>query len=160
MNRYYVRIDGQESPKAYSYEELKELGVLEFDDIQIRKVLENQWYSAKYYNFPEASNTSDYTVDQYGQIVRRGSASDDFTIDEYGQIVRRGSSSNSSGSSGTSSSSGSDEPGCGLILLKLILSAGAVGLCIALGVGSVGIATPVLAYGGYKALEAIWSDWD
>jgi len=63
-------MDGQEMPKSFSYEELEEMGVLEFDDIYIRKSTESTWHIAKYYDFPEASSSSSYTIDQYGQIVR------------------------------------------------------------------------------------------
>jgi len=158
MNRYYVRIDGQETPKSYSYEELKSMGILDFDDIQIRKTLDSNWYSAKYYNFPEAGSPPQVVIDEYGQI-HNSSQNSNIQIDEFGQI--RGVSNDASNTSSSSTStSSSDEPGCGIIFLKLLLSAGAIGICIALGAASVGIATPVLAYAGWKSLEAIWSNWD
>ena len=64
MNRYYVKIDGQEAPESYTYEELRNMGVLDFDDIQVRKMLDSNWYSAKYYNFPESSSTPDIEIDE------------------------------------------------------------------------------------------------
>ena len=108
MNRYYVRIDGQETPKSYSYEELRSMGVLDFDDIQIRKTLDSTWYSAKYYNFPESSPTPDIEIDEYGQI-RNSPSRNNIQIDEFGQIrgVTTSSSSSSTSSSSSSNSSSS-----------------------------------------------------
>lgn len=117
MNRYYVKIDGQEAPESYTYEELRSMGVLDFDDIQVRKMLDSKWYSAKYYNFPESSSTPDIEIDEYGQI-RNSPSRNNIQIDEFGQIrgvttsssssPSRSSSSNSSYSSSSSSSSSSD----------------------------------------------------
>ena len=81
MNRYYVKIDGQEAPESYTYEELRSMGVLDFDDIQVRKMLDSNWYSAKYYNFPESSSTPDIEIDEYGQI-RNSPSRNNIQIDE------------------------------------------------------------------------------
>lgn len=87
MNQYFVRIDGQEAPESYSYEELRDMGVLDFDDIQIRKKFDDTWYNAKYYQFPE-TGSSGVTVDEYGQITtKKKESSKGITVDEYGQIV-------------------------------------------------------------------------
>ena len=100
MNRYYVKIDGQEAPESYTYEELRSMGVLDFDDIQVRKMLDSKWYSAKYYNFPESSSTPDIEIDEYGQI-RNSPSRNNIQIDEFGQI--RGVTTSSSSSSSSSS---------------------------------------------------------
>lgn len=117
MNRYYVKIDGQEAPDSYTYEELRSKGVLDFDDIQVRKALDSNWYSAKYYNFPESFSIPDVEIDEYGQIRNRSSRNN-IQIDECGQIrgvstnssnnTSRTSSSNTSYSSSSSSSSSGD----------------------------------------------------
>jgi hypothetical protein len=169
MNRYYVRIDGQESPDSYSYEELKEMGVLDFDDIGIRKTNESTWCTAKYYIFPEIQSATGYSVDDYGQIVVKDtSATTDYTVDQYGQLVRHGdpnssslsntTTSTSSSTTSSSYSSGSNTYGGGIEWGKILLSIGVVGLVIGLSAASIGIGTPLLAYGGYRALKEIW-DW-
>lgn len=171
MNYYYVRIDGKESPEVYSYKELKEMGVLDFDDIGIRKANDGTWYPAKYYKFPEIQSTTGYSVDEYGQIVNKDiAATTDYTVDQYGQLVRHGDSNSSSPSNTTTStsssttsssssySSGSNTYGGGIEWGKILLSIGVVGLVIGLSAASIGIGTPLLAYGGYRALKEIW-DW-
>ena len=117
MNRYYVKIDGQEAPESYTYEELRSMGVLDFDDIQVRKMLDSNWYPAKYYNFQESSSAPDIEIDEFGQI-RNSPSRKNIEIDEFGQIrgvstsssynTSRASSNNSSYSSSSSSSSSED----------------------------------------------------
>lgn len=158
MSRYYVRIDGQETPKSYSYGELKSMGVLDFDDIQIRKALDNNWYSAKYYNFPEASSTPEVTVDEFGQI-HNSKQRDNIQIDEFGQIrgITTGSSGNSSSvntsSRSTSSSSSSDD---GVTTFFRVI--GTIAL-IAIGIALVasGYGAPA-AIGCAYGIRQIWKD--
>lgn len=157
MNRYYVRIDGQETPKSYSYEELKSMGVLDFDDIQIRKMLDSNWYSAKYYDFPEASQISQVVIDEYGQI-HNSSQHSNIQIDEFGQI--RGattcSPSNSSGANTNSSSVSSSSSDDGVATFFRII--GTIAL-IAIGIALVasGYGSPVAIACAY-GIRQIWKD--
>lgn len=61
-----------------------------------------------------------------------------------------------SSNSVTSTSSNSNE---GVEWGKILLSIGVVALVIGLSAASIGIGTPLLAYGGYRALKEIW-DWN
>ena len=158
MNRYYVKIDGQEAPESYTYEELRSMGVLEFDDIQVRKMLDSNWYSAKYYHFPEASSIPEVMVDEYGQI-HNSTQHDNIQIDEFGQIrgITTNSSSNVSGtnnsSSSYSSSSSSDD---GVATFFRVV--GTIAL-IALGIALVasGYGSPVALACAY-GIRQIWKD--
>lgn len=85
MNRYYVKIDDQEAPESYTYEELRSMGILDFDDIQVRKMLDSNWSSAKYYNFPESVSAPRIGINEYGQI-QNSSLQNNIQIDEFGQI--------------------------------------------------------------------------
>lgn len=108
MNQYIIRMDGQEMPGSFSYEELKDLGVMEYDDIYIRKSTESTWHVAKHYVFPEASSSSGYKIDEYGQIVKKEKSSSGYTIDKYGQIVRPNESTSSSSKQVSNSSPSSN----------------------------------------------------
>lgn len=151
MNRYYVKIDGQESPKSYTYEELRSLGVLDFDDIQVRKMLDNNWKSAKYFDFPEAA---DVEIDEFGQIHNTGGQSD-IQIDEFGQI--RGVSTSSSSNSNISNSSSSNSDNGVATFFKVIATIAIIAGAIAIGVGTGGWGAP-LAYVAWKSIEALWKD--
>lgn len=159
MNRYYVRIDGQETPKSYSYEELRSMGVLDFDDIQIRKTLDSNWYSAKYYNFPESSPTPDIEIDEYGQI-RNSPSRNNIQIDEFGQIrgvtTSSSSSSTSSSSSSNSSSSSSSSSGDGVANFFRVIGTIAL-IAIGIALVSSGYGTPVAVACAYGIRE-IWKD--
>lgn len=158
MNRYYVKIDGQEAPESYTYEELRSMGVLDFDDIQIRKTLDNNWYSAKYYNFPEASLIPEVMVDEYGQI-HNSTQRDIIQIDEFGQIggITTASSGNSSRvNTSSSSTSSSSSSGDGVMTFFRVI--GTIAL-IAIGIALVasGYGSPV-AFACAYGIRQIWKD--
>lgn len=160
MKRYYVKIDGQEAPVPYTYEELRSMGVLDFDDIQVRKTLDNNWHSAKYYIFPEEASSSQTVIDEYGQL-KNSSQQKNIQIDEFGQIrcVTTSSSCNASGtntnSSSYSSSSSSDD---GVATFFRVI--GTIAL-IALGIVLVasGYGSP-LAFACVYGIRQIWKDID
>lgn len=180
MNHYHIKIDGKEAPERYTYEELLMMGVLDFDDneIQIRQKSNGIWRPVKDFKFPEEESSGKYSVDEFGQIVRKEeSSASNYTINENGEIVRpdvpnrstsssstRPSSSSSrtsssSSSSGSNHSSDTDWGEIGEVIIKVILTIGVIALAIALSAASIGIVTPILAIAGYKAIQAIW-DWD
>lgn len=151
MNRYYVKIDGQEAPESYTYEELRSMGVLEYDDIQVRKMLDANWYSAKYFDFPEAT---DVVIDEFGQIHNIASQSD-IQIDEFGQI--RGVTSNSSSSSNRTDSGSSNSDNGVATFFNVIATIAIIAGTIAIGVGTGGWGAP-LAYVAWKSIEALWKE--
>lgn len=153
MNRYYVKIDGQEAPESYTYEELRSMGVLDFDDIQVREMLDNNWHSAKFYNFPESSSTSQVEVDEYGQIRNTHMSQNNIQIDEFGQI-QGVTTSSTSGSPSSNSSSPDDGVAT---FFKILFTIVIIGGAIAIAVATTGWGLP-LAYGAWKLTEAIWKD--
>ena len=109
MNLYHIKMDGEEMPDLFTYEELEDLGVFDYDDIYIRKTTENSWHSAKNIKL-SGKSSSNYEIDAFGQIVKKEKSSPKYTIDEYGQIVRpkdqnRSSSKQTSSSTYSSSTS-------------------------------------------------------
>ena len=161
MNRYYVKIDGQEAPESYTYEELRNMGVLDFDDIQVRKMLDSNWYPAKYYHFPESGSSTEVVIDEYGQIHNNSSQSN-IQIDEFGQIrgVTTGSSSNlsrsSSSNSSHSSSSSSSSSGDGFANFFRVIGTIAL-IVVGIALVSSGYGAPVAIACAYGIRE-IWKD--
>ena len=154
MNRYYVKIDGQEAPDSYSYEELRAMGVLDFDDIQVRETLDSSWHSAKYYNFPEAGTAPQVEIDEYGQIRTHEPSQDDIQIDEFGQIR----SNNTSTETDTTSSSNNSKSDDGVVtFFKVLLTIAIIAGAAAIAIATVGWGTPI-AYAAWKLIEAIWKD--
>lgn len=105
-------------PDAYTYEELLLNDILEFDDIEVKQVSKKNWTNIKSYYFPEEheedqSTSQDLYVDENGQADFKGNQSKEkepepeYVINEFGEMVRRGSSSSSSSAVTTSSSSSS-----------------------------------------------------
>ena len=124
----------------YSYQQLKEMRCLEFDDVYVRSCNETDWIPTKNYVFTKIVN-KDYKIDEYGQIVRTNIPNTNTT---------------STLSSTSKNSSSSDENGWtifGKVLLTVLIAGGA----IAIGIGTIGIGTP-LAYGAYLLIKQIWSD--
>lgn len=176
MNHYYIKIDGKEAPERYTYEELLLMGVLDFDDneIQIRQKSNGIWRPVKEFKFPEEESSGKYSVDEFGQIVRKEeSSATNYTINENGEIVRpevsnrstssssTGSSSSSSGTSSSSSSSGSSyssDSDWGEVVGKILLTILVIAVVVGISIASNGIGTP-LAIGAYLAIKHIWG-WD
>lgn len=178
MNRYHIRIDGEQSTDSYTYQELVDMGLFELDansldGIEVKKIAKPNFSPLKSYYFPERqTNESSYYVDEYGQIHRRASSQNNdhkgAYVDEFGQIVRpnsSGSSFSDTSSSTNSSSSSSSSSGSGYssgsdgwtTFWRIIGTIMVIGLVIAISAGTSGYGTPI-AVGGFYALRAIWND--
>lgn len=175
MNQYNIRIDGEQTPDSYTYQELVEMGIFDLDNdslngIEVKKTTKANFTPLKSYCFPERqSNESSYYVDEYGQIHRRNSSqSNDHNgayVDEFGQIVRPNSPSSSSSSSTSTNSSSTSSSGSTYssgsdgwtTFWRIIGTIIVIGLVIAISAGTSGYGTPI-AVGGYYALRAIWND--
>ncbi len=171
MNRYHIRIDGEQSTGSYTYQELVDMGLFDLgadgiNGIEIKKVTKPNFTPLRSYCFPEKQNdSSSYYVDEYGQIHRNNSTENNDQsayVDEYGQIVRpntdTSSSTTTSSSNNTTSSTSSNYSSSGdgwATFWKIIGSIIVIGLVIAIAAGTNGYGTPI-AYGGYLALKAIW----
>lgn len=90
MKRYQVKIDDDVSSKAFTLDELLEMGLLDdYDEhILLRAYGESVWQIAREYPFyiTEAETS---TVNNNGIVSPKNSQSA-YTIDEYGQVIRRG----------------------------------------------------------------------
>lgn len=148
MKRYQVMIDGTVSSQTFTLDEMLELGLLDdYDEnIKVKVFEESTWQVARDYPFhiSEAdSSNSNFVVNKDGTVTRMKSNKNKrgYTIDEYGQIKRKGNSTQVESSSNThnttstgttqsssSSSNGDDNSGCawaviiaiGIILLAAI----------------------------------------
>ena len=120
MNKYHIRIDGEQSSNSYTYQELVDMGIFELDEddlngIEVKKTTNKIFKPIKSFCFPECS----YYVDEYGQIHRKNTNSSNVNngmyVDEFGQIIRpnvpNGSSSTSSSSSSSSNSTSTSSRG-------------------------------------------------
>lgn len=117
MNRYNIKIDGDIMPNSYTYEELVLNGIFEFDDIEVKKESKSNWTNIKSYYFPEEheeeqSTSQDFYVDENGQAHFNGNQlkkqpESEYVINEFGEMVRRGSSSLNSSAGTTSSATSS-----------------------------------------------------
>lgn len=167
MNRYNVKIDGEISPNSYTYQELEDLGIFEFDEIEIKQTNKQNWTPLTSYYFPEKQD-SNIDIDEYGQVHLRTNNGDTpkYKIDEFGQIIRtdhENTSSNNSSQTSTSSSSrnpsnysSSSDDGWNTFW-KVVGTIIVIGICIAIAACTNGYGTPVAAIGAY-ACKAIWND--
>lgn len=168
MNRYNVKIDGEISPNSYTYQELEDLGIFEFDEIEIKQTNKQSWTPLTSFYFPEKHDSS-INIDEYGQVhLKNNTDTPKYKIDEFGQIIRtehENTSSNNSSQTSTSSSSGSNnssnyssssDDGWNTFW-KVIGTIIVVGICIAIAAGTNGYGTPVVV-GGYYACKAIWDN--
>lgn len=157
---YRVRIDGQVVSQTYSYEQLIETGIREFDDIYVQQVGDTEWHIAKYYDFPEShvGDQTDYEIDEFGQIMRKNEDNLDYEIDEFGQIRRKNvpegtsSSSTSTGSTYTSSNSEGWK-----IFFKVLGTIAIIALTVVI-IGATKGTTAPIAYGAWKGIQEIWKD--
>lgn len=175
MNRYHIRIDGEQSTNFYTYQELVDMGLFELDEdslngIEVKKITNPHFTPLKSFCFPERqSNNGSYYTDEYGQIHRKISQNNGqhgAYVDEYGQIIRPNSPSHRTSSSSTSASSGSSSTSTynhssgsdgWTIFWRIIGTIIVIGLVIAISAGTNGYGTPI-AVGGYYALKAIWNE--
>lgn len=141
--QYRIRIDGHVAPQTYSYEQLIETGIKEFDDIYVQQIGDSEWHIAKYYDFPEADggNNPDYEIDEYGQIKRKNLPVETTTTE-------------TSSSSSSYSSSSSD----GWITFFKVLGTIAIIVLAVVIIGATHGYTAPLAYGAWKGIQAIWED--
>lgn len=175
MNRYHIRIDGEQSTDSYTYQELVDMGLFDLgadgiNGIEVKKVTKSNFIPLRSYCFPEKKDESNsYYVDEYGQIHRNKTTEDNGKnayVDEYGQIVRSNTNTSSSSttfstsnSNNTTSSTNSNYSSSGdgwATFWKIIGSIIVIGLVIAIAVGTNGYGIPI-AYGGYLVLKAIWN---
>jgi hypothetical protein len=80
MNRYQVKIENSVLPECYSFDELIANGLLDERDenIQVKLINDSEWVTARDYPFSRSealdnnstSSSSNYTIDEYGQIIR------------------------------------------------------------------------------------------
>ena len=182
MERYHIRIDGEQSTDSYTYQELVDMGLFELaandlDGIEVKKITKPNFTPLRSYCFSEKQKTEgSYYVDEFGQIHRRTTREnnnlDDAYVDEFGQIVRPNSniggsssgtsssySTNSSASTTSSSSSSNSSNSDGWTMFRRIIGTIIViGFVIAIVAWTNGYGTPIV-YGGYLLLKEIW-DWD
>ncbi len=146
MKKYQVMIEGEIASQTFTLDEMLELGLLDdYDEnIKIKLYEEFVWQVARDYPFhiSEANSSgSSFVVNNDGTVTRKKNNKNNrgYTIDEYGQIKRRGNSTqvesstdtNNTTVSGTSQSntSGNDKSGCiwaviiaiGIMVLAAIL---------------------------------------
>ena len=134
MKKYQVMIEGEIASQTFTLDEMLELGLLDdYDEnIKVKVSGESVWQVARDYPFhiSEADSlNSNFVVNNDGTVTRNKSnknkISGGYTIDEYGQIKRRGnctqvessSDTNNTTTSGTSQSNNSpssddDNNGC------------------------------------------------
>ena len=161
-------------PNSYTYEELLLNGILEFDDIEVKKVSNSNWTNIKSYYFPEehensTSETQTYYIDEDGQVQfskqDEEMKQEDYTIDEFGQVVSQhniggGSISNSSSTYTSSSNSSNqsyntssnDNIGWKIFFTIITIIVFIVITCTT-GWGSI-----PAGYVGYTILKSIWGD--
>ncbi len=135
MKKYQVMIDGEVASQTYTLDEMLELGLLDdYDEnIKIKLFEESVWQVAREYPFhiSEAdSSSSGFVVNNDGTVTRKkiNKNSGRYTIDEYGQIKRRGNrtqvesstSTNSTTVSGTTQSNTSNDDNSGCIWAVII----------------------------------------
>lgn len=138
MKKYQVMIEGEIASQTFTLDEMLELGLLDdYDEnIKVKVSGESFWQVAREYPFhiSEADSTSPgFVVNNDGTVTRKktNKNSGGYTIDEYGQIKRRGdhtqidSSSETnhttvSGISQSSNSSSSDDDNNGCIWAVII----------------------------------------
>lgn len=145
MKKYQVMIEGEIASQTFTLDEMLELGLLDdYDEnIKVKVSGESLWQVAREYPFhiSEADSTSpSFVVNNDGTVTRKkaNKNSGGYTIDEYGQIKRRGystqveSSSNTnnttvsdSSQSNNSSSSDDDNSGC---IWAVIIAIGIIAL--------------------------------
>lgn len=144
MKKYQVMIEDTVASQALTLDEMLELGLLdEYDEhIKVRALDESKWQIAREYPFhiSEASSESAFVLNGDGSVTRKKKegSSGNYTIDEYGQVIRRGSNTQSESSSEprrntysstSTSSSNDDNSGCvwavivgiGIMVLAAIL---------------------------------------
>lgn len=129
MKKYQVMIDGEVASQTYTLDEMLELGLLDdYDEnIKIKLIKESVWQVARDYPFhiSEANSSgSSFVVNNDGTVTRKKSNKNngEYTIDEYGQIKRRGNRTQVESSTGTnntivsgttqSNTSNDDNSGC------------------------------------------------
>lgn len=99
MRKYQVMIDDMVSSASYSLDELLEMGFLDdYDEqIKVRATGETSWTIARDYPFhiSEVTSTEDVVLNEDGTITRNNvSNKTKYTIDEFGQVIRRNNGSN------------------------------------------------------------------
>ena len=175
MNQYHIRIDGEQTPDSYTYQELVEMGIFDLDNdslngIEVKKTTKANFTPLKSYCFPERqSSNSSYYVDEYGQIHRerpsQNSSNNGAYVDEYGQIVRPNNSGNDSSTNTSSTNTNTSSTGSTYssnddgwdTFWRVVGTIVVIGIVIAIIAATGGIATPA-AFGAAYALRAIWKD--
>lgn len=178
MNRYYIRIDGEQSAGTFTYQELVDMGLFELDSnsldgIEVKEITTPNFSPLILYCFPELQTIeSSDCIDEYGQIHRntsnQNSGHNGAYVDEFGQIIRPNSSGSSLSNTSNSTNSSSNSPsssGSGYssssdgwtTFWRIIGTIMVIGLVIAISVGTSGFGIPIIG-GGYLALKAIWND--
>ena len=168
MNRYHIRIDGEQSADSYTYQELVDMGLFELDSenlsgVEVKKATNKVFKPFESFSFPERqSNKSSYYVDEYGQIHRGDAASSSSSSTSPSFPSSSGSTNTSSSGlssptpSSSSSNSTSNSDGwdifwriIGTILVLVI------GIPIIVNIGE-GFWSYVVGAVGYFILKSIW----
>lgn len=97
MKKYQVMIEGEIASQTFTLDEMLELGLLDdYDEnIKVKVSGESLWQVAREYPFHISetdSTSSGFVVNNDGTVTRKktNKNSGGYTIDEYGQIKRRG----------------------------------------------------------------------
>lgn len=96
MNKYDIRIDGEQLIESYTYLDLVEEGLfeLEADDlngIEVKKTTDHYFVPLKSYYFLESKNDQ-----EDGEKASQDKEHNGAYVDEFGQIIRQGSDSHTS----------------------------------------------------------------
>lgn len=168
MNRYHIRIDGEQSADSYTYQELVDMGLFELDSenlsgVEVKKATNKVFKPFESFSFPERqSNKSSYYVDEYGQIHRGDAASSSSSSTSPSFPSSSGSTNTSSSGlssptpSSSSSNSTSNSDGWDIFwrIIGTILVL-AIGIPILINVGE-GFWSYVVGAVGYFILKSIW----
>lgn len=94
MNSYQVKIDEEELPNSFTFDELIENGLLDERDehIKIKLIEETEWVIARDYPFSlsEKSSSDNYRLNEDGSVTRNVSSMANYSLNEDGSINRSG----------------------------------------------------------------------
>lgn len=93
MNSYQVKIDEEQLPNSYTFDELIENGLLDERDehIKIKLIGETDWVIARDYTFSTSEKKSDnFRLNDDGSVTRNANDMANYSLNEDGSINRSG----------------------------------------------------------------------
>lgn len=93
MNSYQVKIDEEQLPNSYTFDELIENGLLDERDehIKIKLIGETNWVIARDYPFSTSEKISDnFRLNDDGSVTRNANDMANYSLNEDGSINRSG----------------------------------------------------------------------